>query len=36
MTTALGISCFYHDAAATLLRDGEIATSARTERHPSR
>ncbi|HKS16029.1 MAG TPA: carbamoyltransferase N-terminal domain-containing protein, partial [Planctomycetota bacterium] len=28
----LGISCFYHDAAAVLLRDGEIVAAAQEER----
>ncbi|MBW2422530.1 MAG: carbamoyltransferase, partial [Deltaproteobacteria bacterium] len=28
----LGISCFYHDAAACLLRDGEIVAAAQEER----
>lgn len=32
MTTILGISCFYHDAAAVLLRDGEIVAAAQEER----
>jgi carbamoyltransferase len=32
MTTILGISCFYHDAAAALLRDGEIVAAAQEER----
>jgi len=28
----LGISCFYHDSAAALLRDGEIIAAAQEER----
>ena len=28
----LGISCFYHDSAATLLRDGEIVSAVQEER----
>jgi carbamoyltransferase len=32
MTTILGISCFYHDSAACLLRDGEIIAAAQEER----
>jgi carbamoyltransferase len=32
MTTTLGISCFYHDAAAALVRDGEIIAAAQEER----
>jgi carbamoyltransferase len=28
----LGISCFYHDSAACLLRDGKIAAAAQEER----
>ncbi|MFQ5692755.1 MAG: carbamoyltransferase [Nitrospinota bacterium] len=31
-THILGISCFYHDAAACLLRDGEIVAAASEER----
>jgi carbamoyltransferase len=31
-THILGISCFYHDAAAALLRDGEIVAAAQEER----
>lgn len=31
-TYVLGISCFYHDAAAALLRDGEIVAAAQEER----
>ncbi len=32
----LGISCFYHDAAACLLRDGEIVAAAEEERFSRR
>lgn len=32
MTTVLGISCFYHDSAAALLRDGDIIAAAQEER----
>jgi carbamoyltransferase len=32
MTTILGISAFYHDAAAALVRDGEIVAAAQEER----
>lgn len=32
MTTVLGISAFYHDSAAALLRDGEIIAAAQEER----
>ena len=32
MTTILGISCFYHDAAAVLLQDGLIVAAAQEER----
>lgn len=32
MTITLGISCFYHDAAAALVRDGEIVAAAQEER----
>ena len=28
----LGISCFYHDSAITLLRDGEIVSAVQEER----
>ena len=28
----LGISCFYHDAAAALVRDGEVISAAEEER----
>ncbi len=30
--TVLGISCFYHDAAAAIIRDGEIVAAAQEER----
>ena len=30
--TILGLSCFYHDAAAALVRDGEIVAAAQEER----
>jgi carbamoyltransferase len=32
MTTVLGISAFYHDSSATLLRDGEIVAAVQEER----
>ncbi|HTS81869.1 MAG TPA: carbamoyltransferase N-terminal domain-containing protein, partial [Myxococcaceae bacterium] len=32
MATILGISAYYHDAAACLLRDGEIVAAAQEER----
>ena len=32
MTTILGLSCFYHDSAACLLKDGEIIAAAHEER----
>jgi carbamoyltransferase len=32
VTTLLGISCFYHDAAAAIVRDGEIVAAAQEER----
>ena len=32
MTTTLGISCFYHDATAALVRDGQIVAAAQEER----
>ena len=32
MTTVLGISCFYHDAAAAIVRDGDIIAAAQEER----
>ncbi len=32
MTTVLGISAFYHDSAAALVRDGEIVAAAQEER----
>jgi len=28
----LGISCFYHDSAAALLKDGELITTVQEER----
>src|SRR6266704_1308310 len=31
-THVLGISCFYHDAAAALLKDGEIVAACQEER----
>ena len=31
-TTILGISCFYHDSAAALIRDGVIIAAAQEER----
>ena len=31
-TNVLGISCFYHDAAAALLRDGRVIAAAQEER----
>ena len=34
--TVLGLSCFYHDAAAALVRDGEIVTAAQEERFTRR
>ena len=34
--TILGISCWYHDAAACLLRDGEIVAAAQEERFTRR
>ncbi|MEM1115038.1 MAG: carbamoyltransferase [Bacteroidota bacterium] len=34
--TILGISCFYHDAAAALVRDGEIVAAAQEERFSRR
>lgn len=36
MTITLGISCFYHDAAAALVRDGEIVAAAQEERFSRR
>ena len=36
MTITLGISCFYHDAAAALVRDGEIVAAAQEERFTRR
>jgi carbamoyltransferase len=32
MATVLGISCFYHDAAAAIVRDGDIVGAAQEER----
>ena len=32
MTTILGISAFYHDSAAALIKDGEILAAAQEER----
>src|SRR5438477_6901240 len=32
MTTILGVSCLYHDAAAALVRDGKIIAAAQEER----
>ncbi len=32
MPVTLGISCFYHDAAAAIVRDGEIVAAAQEER----
>ena len=32
MSTILGISAFYHDSAAALVRDGEIVAAAQEER----
>ena len=36
MTSVLGISCFYHDAAAAFARDGEIVAAAQEERFTRR
>jgi carbamoyltransferase len=36
MTTILGISAFYHDSAACLVRDGEIVAAAQEERFTRR
>ena len=36
MTYILGISAFYHDSAAALLRDGEIVAAAQEERFTRR
>src|SRR6266480_4410731 len=36
MTTILGISSFYHDSAAALIRDGEIIAAAQEERFSRR
>ena len=32
MTRILGVSCLYHDAAAAVVRDGEIVAAAQEER----
>ena len=32
MTTILGISCFYHDSAATIIENGNIIAAAQEER----
>ena len=32
MATILGLSAFYHDSAACLVRDGEIVAAAQEER----
>ncbi len=32
MTTILGISCFYHDSAAALIRDGQLVAASMEER----
>ena len=32
----IGFSCFYHDSAATLLKDGEIVTAVQEERFTRR
>jgi carbamoyltransferase len=32
MTYVLGLSCFYHDSAAALLRDGEVVAACQEER----
>ena len=32
MSTILGFSCFYHDSAASIIRDGEIIAAAQEER----
>ena len=36
MTNILGLSCFYHDSAASLVRDGEIVAAAQEERFTRR
>ncbi|MCC6611322.1 MAG: carbamoyltransferase [Burkholderiales bacterium] len=36
MPVTLGISCFYHDAAAAIVRDGEIVAAAQEERFSRR
>ena len=32
MTTILGISCYYHDSSASLIKDGEIIAAVQEER----
>jgi len=32
MPTILGLSCFYHDSAAAIVRDGVIVAAAQEER----
>ncbi|MBM3318538.1 MAG: hypothetical protein FJY75_11870, partial [Candidatus Eisenbacteria bacterium] len=32
----LGLSCFYHDSAVALVRDGEIVFAAQEERYSRR
>src|SRR3546814_11922368 len=36
MTAILGISAFYHDSAAALVRDGEVVAAAQEERFTRR
>ena len=36
MTSILGVSAFYHDSAAALVRDGEIVAAAQEERFTRR
>jgi carbamoyltransferase len=36
MTTVLGISCYFHDAAAALIRDGEVVAAVEEERFTRR
>lgn len=36
MATVLGLSCYYHDSAACLVRDGEIVAAAQEERFSRR
>src|SRR6478609_4476917 len=36
MTAILGLSAFYHDSAATLIRDGDIVAAAQEERFTRR